>query len=244
MTAEVDNSRSMVYNSFMNDYKAPELKIIAHAENAFTSSFAVPRQSGLVKNVTRIVFEPEFCKEGILNGIDEFSHLWILWLFSGETGKQWSPTVRPPKLGGNVRKGVFATRSPIRPNPVGLSLVKIKSINSLGKNQYIEVEGADLINGTPIIDIKPYVPYCDCRPEALGGFSDPEKHALEVKFTDAAAKKLPENTLSALHDILALDPRPGYGGDESKIYRFEYSDYKISFSVKDQTLTVLSAEKK
>ena len=244
MTAEVDNSRSMVYNSFMNDYKAPELKIIAHAENAFTSSFAVPRQSGLVKNVTRIVFEPEFCKEGILNGIDEFSHLWILWLFSGETGKQWSPTVRPPKLGGNVRKGVFATRSPIRPNPVGLSLVKIKSINSLGKNQYIDVEGADHINGTPIIDIKPYVPYCDCRPEALGGFSDPEKHALEVKFTDAAAKKLPENTLSALHDILALDPRPGYGGDESKIYRFEYSDYKISFSVKDQTLTVLSAEKK
>ena len=244
MTAEVDNSRSMVYNSFMNDYKAPELKIIAHAENAFTSSFAVPRQSGLVKNVTKIVFETEYCKEGILNGIDEFSHLWILWLFSGETGKQWSPTVRPPKLGGNVRKGVFATRSPIRPNPVGLSLVKIKSINSLGKNQYIEVEGADLINGTPIIDIKPYVPYCDCRPEALGGFSDPEKHALEVKFTDAAAKKLPENTLSALHDILALDPRPGYGGDESKIYRFEYSDYKISFSVKDQTLTVLSAEKK
>ena len=244
MTAEVDNSRSMVYNSFMNDYKAPELKIIAHAENAFTSSFAVPRQSGLVKNVTRIVFEPEFCKEGILNGIDEFSHLWILWLFSGETGKQWSPTVRPPKLGGNVRKGVFATRSPIRPNPVGLSLVKIKSINSLGKNQYIEVEGADLINGTPIIDIKPYVPYCDCRPEALGGFSDPEKHALEVKFSDKAAKNLPCDILSALRDVLALDPRPGYGGDESKIYRFEYSDYKISFSVKDQTLTVLSAEKK
>lgn len=244
MTAEVDNSRSMVYNSFMNDYKAPELKIIAHAENAFTSSFAVPRQSGLVKNVTRIVFEPEYCRTGILKGLEDFSHIWILWIFSGEVGKEWSPTVRPPKLGGNVRKGVFATRSPIRPNPVGLSLVKIKSINSLGKNQYIEVEGADLINGTPIIDIKPYVPYCDCRPEALGGFSDPEKHALEVKFTDAAAKKLPENTLSALHDILALDPRPGYGGDESKIYRFEYSDYKISFSVKDQTLTVLSAEKK
>lgn len=244
MTAEVDNSRSMVYNSFMNDYKAPELKIIAHAENAFTSSFAVPRQSGLVKNVTRIVFEPEFCKEGILNGIDEFSHLWILWLFSGETGKQWSPTVRPPKLGGNKRKGVFATRSPLRPNPVGLSSVRLLSVCSSGKNQYIEVEGADLINGTPIIDVKPYVPYCDCHADALGGFSDPEKHALSVKFSDKAAKNLPCDILSALRDVLALDPRPGYSRDENKIYRFEYADYNISFSVKDKTLTVLSAEKK
>ena len=244
MTAEVDNSRSMVYNSFMNDYKAPELKIIAHAENAFTSSFAVPRQSGLVKNVTRIVFEPEFCKEGILNGIDEFSHLWILWLFSGETGKQWSPTVRPPKLGGNRRKGVFATRSPLRPNPVGLSSVRLLSVCSSGKTQYLEVEGADLINGTPIIDVKPYVPYCDCHADALGGFSDPEKHALSVKFSDEAAKTLPGDILSALRDVLALDPRPGYSRDENKIYRFEYADYNISFSVKNKTLTVLSAEKK
>lgn len=222
----------------------PELKIIAHAENDFTSSFAVPRQSGLTKNVTRIVFEPEICKEGILKGLQDFSHIWILWIFSGDVGKEWSPTVRPPKLGGNVRKGVFATRSPLRPNPIGLSSAKILSINASGKNQYIEVEGADLINGTPIIDVKPYVPYCDCHPEALGGFSDPEKHALAVEFSESAAKNFPENTLSALRDILALDPRPGYSRDENKVYRFEYADYNISFSVKDQTLTVLSAEKK
>lgn len=222
----------------------PELKIIAHAENDFTSSFAVPRQSGLTKNVTRIVFEPEICKEGILKGLQDFSHIWILWIFSGDIGKEWSPTVRPPKLGGNVRKGVFATRSPLRPNPIGLSSAKILSINASGKNQYIEVEGADLINGTPIIDVKPYVPYCDCHPDALGGFSDPEKHALAVEFSESAAKNFPENTLSALRDILALDPRPGYSRDENKVYRFEYADYNISFSVKDQTLTVLSAEKK
>lgn len=226
------------------DKLLPELKIIAHAENDFTSSFAVPRQSGLTKNVTRIVFEPEICKEGILKGVEDFSHIWILWIFSGDVGKEWSPTVRPPKLGGNVRKGVFATRSPLRPNPIGLSSAKILSINASGKNQYIEVEGADLINGTPIVDVKPYVPYCDCHPEALGGFSDPEKHALAVEFSESAAKNLPENTLSALRDILALDPRPGYSSDENKVYRFEYSDYNISFSVKDQTLTVLSAEKK
>ncbi len=226
------------------DKLLPELKIIAHAENDFTSSFAVPRQSGLTKNVTRIVFEPEICKEGILKGLQDFSHIWILWIFSCDVGKEWSPTVRPPKLGGNVRKGVFATRSPLRPNPIGLSSAKILSINASGKNQYIEVEGADLINGTPIIDVKPYVPYCDCHPEALGGFSDPEKHALAVELSESAAKNLPENTLSALRDILALDPRPGYSRDENKVYRFEYSDYNISFSVKDQTLTVLSAEKK
>lgn len=226
------------------DKLLPELKIIAHAENDFTSSFAVPRQSGLTKNVTRIVFEPEICKEGILKGLQDFSHIWILWIFSGDVGKEWSPTVRPPKLGGNVRKGVFATRSPLRPNPIGLSSAKILSINASGKNQYIEVEGADLINGTPIIDVKPYVPYCDCHPEALGGFSDPEKHALAVEFSESAAKNLPENTLSALRDILALDPRPGYSRDENKVYRFEYADYNISFSVKDQTLTVLSSEKK
>lgn len=226
------------------DKLLPELKIIAHAENDFTSSFAVPRQSGLTKNVTRIVFEPEICKEGILKGLQDFSHIWILWIFSCDVGKEWSPTVRPPKLGGNVRKGVFATRSPLRPNPIGLSSAKILSINASGKNQYIEVEGADLINGTPIIDVKPYVPYCDCHPEALGGFSDPEKHALAVEFSESAAKNLPENTLSALRDILALDPRPGYSRDENKVYRFEYADYNISFSVKDQTLTVLSAEKK
>lgn len=226
------------------DKLLPELKIIAHAENDFTSSFAVPRQSGLTKNVTRIVFEPEICKEGILKGVEDFSHIWILWIFSCDVGKEWSPTVRPPKLGGNVRKGVFATRSPLRPNPIGLSSAKILSINASGKNQYIEVEGADLINGTPIIDVKPYVPYCDCHPDALGGFSDPEKHALAVEFSESAAKNLPENTLSALRDILALDPRPGYSRDENKVYRFEYADYNISFSVKDQTLTVLSAEKK
>lgn len=226
------------------DKLLPELKIIAHAENDFTSSFAVPRQSGLTKNVTRIVFEPEYCRTGILKGLEDFSHAWILWIFSGEVGKKWSPTVRPPKLGGNVRKGVFATRSPLRPNPIGLSSAKILSINASGKNQYIEVEGADLINGTPIIDVKPYVPYCDCHPEALGGFSDPEKHALAVEFSESAAKNLPENTLSSLRDILALDPRPGYSSDENKVYRFEYSDYNISFSVKDLTLTVLSAEKK
>lgn len=222
----------------------PELKIIAHAENDFTSSFAVPRQSGLAKNVTKIVFEPEICKEGILKGLQDFSHIWILWIFSGDVGKEWSPTVRPPKLGGNVRKGVFATRSPLRPNPIGLSSAKILSINASGKNQYIEVEGADLINGTPIVDVKPYVPYCDCHPEALGGFSDPEKHALAVEFSESTAKNLPENTLSALRNILALDPRPGYSRDENKVYRFEYADYNISFSVKDQTLTVLSSEKK
>lgn len=243
MTAEVDNSRSMVYNSFMNDYKAPELKIIAHAENAFTSSFAVPRQSGLVKNVTRIVFEPEFCKEGILNGIDEFSHLWILWLFSGETGKQWSPTVRPPKLGGNKRKGVFATRSPLRPNPVGLSSVRLLSVCSSGKTQYLEVEGADLINGTPIIDVKPYVPYCDCHSDASMGFADGEKHALDVVFSPDAAENLPKDLLRELKDVLSLDPRPGYQHDENKVYKFEYGNFTLSFSVKESVLTVLSANK-
>lgn len=228
----------------MNNIVLPELKIIARAENDFTSSFAVPRQSGLAKNVTKIVFEPEYSKEGVLKGLEEFSHLWILWIFSGDLGKEWSPTVRPPKLGGNVRKGVFATRSPLRPNPIGLSSAKILSINASGKNQYIEVEGADLINGTPIIDVKPYVPYCDCREGASSGFSHSEKHDLSVNFSREATENLTDEIIASLNDILSLDPRPGYSRNESKIYRFEYSDYNIAFSVKDNILTVLSAEKK
>ena len=241
MTAEVDNFRSMVYNSFMNDYKAPELKIIAHAENAFTSSFAAPRQSGLVKNVTRIVFEPEFCKEGILNGIDEFSHLWILWLFSGETGKQWSPTVRPPKLGGNRRKAVFATRSPFRPNPIGLSSVKLEQVvmdEKLGPT--LIVSGADLMDGTPILDIKPYLPYADSHPDAAGSFAQEHREdGIEVDFPTNLLECLPEDKRQAALAVLEQDPRAAYNKKADYVYGLSFAGYDIRFTVGGGVLTVI-----
>ena len=190
----------------------PEIKIIAHIENDFTEKFGIPRQSGLADVPSRIVFEPEYRVAEAFRGLEGFSHLWILWLFSEAMGKKWSPTVRPPRLGGNTRMGVFATRSPFRPNSIGLSSVKISGIDlNSPDGPVITVTGADIMNGTPIIDIKPYLAYTDSHPEALSGFALADRSdILTVDFPPELLEKVPEEKRHGLIKILAQDPRPSY----------------------------------
>lgn len=241
----VDFLRIILYYIFMNNIHGDSLnvKIIARLHSDFPSKFAVPRQSGMHSLSSFIVFEPEFRKEGILSGLEEFSHLWALWIFSHEADKPWSPTVRPPKLGGNVRKGVFATRSPFRPNPIGMSCLKIVRVIRGDKGPVIEVSGADMTDGTPIIDIKPYVPYADCRPEAKGGFSTPGLHSLRVNIDDKLLSVVPEEKRKGFTDVLALDPRPAYHNDPERIYKFEFSGLSVAFCVDGDVLTVVSVKK-
>lgn len=211
------------------------LKVIARIKTDFPSKFGIPRQSGLVKTVGKIVFENEFSDPAALKGLESFSHLWLIWGFSETDGKPWSPTVRPPRLGGNKKVGVFATRSPFRPNPIGLSSVEILEI----KKGEITVSGADLMDGTPIYDIKPYIPYTDCHTDAVGGFSDEVlNNDLEVYIPDEFKSVLKEE-LSVLSEILSGDPRPHYQNDPDRIYAFEFSKFHIEFKVKDKTLTVI-----
>ncbi len=218
-----------------------ELKIIAHIETDFKTKFGIPRQSGLVDLEALIIFEPEYRNDDALRGIEDFSHIWLIWNFSKAQRHTWSPTVRPPRLGGNKRIGVFATRSPFRPNPIGLSSVKLLGkVKIPNQGTALRVSGADLMNGTPIYDIKPYLAYTDSHPDAIGGFADKKLNdSLEVEFPPDLLKIIPENKQNALLELLSEDPRPHYISDNNRIYGFEFSDFEIKFKVEDGLLTVV-----
>ena len=216
------------------------MKIIARIRNAYDGKFGVPRQSGLVEQVvSTVVFEPEYRVAEALRGIEEFSHLWLIWAFDRAEREEWSPTVRPPRLGGNQRVGVFATRSPYRPNAIGLSCVRLLGMEKSGEGTVLKVAGADLMNGTPIYDIKPYLPYADCRPEATGGFTDrTEKRTVKVDIPGKTAKGINAQELEALKAVLEQDPRPAYQDDPERVYAFEFGGKHVEFKVNDHVLTV------
>ena len=222
------------------------MKPIAHIENDLSTKFGVPRQSGLIdKLMGRIIFEPEYRNPDALRGLEDFSHIWLLWDFSeAHTEGGWSPTVRPPRLGGNRRMGVFATRSPFRPNPIGLSSVRITQIEqSTPRGPIIHVEGADLMNGTPIFDIKPYLPYTDAHPEATGGFTDEtrQQSPLEVTGLEHIESIVNSEQLSVLRQILASDPRPHYQNDPARIYGLSFAGLDIHFRITENKVMVLDA---
>ena len=217
-------------------------KIIARIKSDFREKFGIPRQSGLVQNLRATIrFEQEFRNADALRGLDGFSHLWIMWIFSENIRSTWSPTVRPPRLGGNKRLGVFATRSSFRPNPIALSCVKIEGINLDGpEGPEIVVSGADLMDGTPIVDIKPYLPYTDAHPEAIGGFADAVlRNKLHVKNPEALAN-LSEEKCIALIEVLEQDPRPAYQNDPERIYGFPFGEHEVKFKVAGDELEVVS----
>ena len=218
------------------------MKVIAHIENDLKTKFGVPRQSGLAKALeSRIVFEPEYRNAEALRGLEGFSHIWLLWDFSESHRDGWSPTVRPPRLGGNRRVGVFASRSPFRPNPIGLSAVKIKRLElSSPRGPVICVEGADLMNGTPILDIKPYLPFADSIPEARGGYTDEthKQEPLEVVGLEQLSNCLTPTQLQALQQILSSDPRPHYQSDPERVYCIEYAGREILFRVEEKVVKI------
>jgi len=217
------------------------MKIIARIRNDYTTKFAIPRQSGIANELkSEIIFEKEFRNPDAIKGIGEYSHLWLIWNFSESERPDWKPTVRPPRLGGNSRVGVFATRSPFRPNPIGLSCVKLEEVRTTaGEGTVLVVSGADLMNGTPIYDIKPYLAYTDSHPEAVCGFADEVKgYALKVEFPDELLEKCPAEKRGSLISILSNDPRPSYQNDPDRIYGFEFSGLEIRFSVANGVLTV------
>jgi len=222
-----------------------EMKIIGRIHTDFPTKFGIPRQSGVVAALKgRIVFETEYRNVDALRGIDGFSHLWLVWLFSGAVREDWSPTVRPPILGGNKRVGVFATRSPFRPNPIGLSSVKLERVElDTPEGPVLVVSGADLMDGTPIFDIKPYIPYADSHPEATEGFrSGGWNRMLEVDFPEELLAKVSENQREALMGVLKNDPRPSYHNDPERVYGFPFGDMEIKFMVKDKILQVVEIE--
>ncbi len=218
---------------------------IAHIRNAFPTKFGLPRQSGLAPNlISTIVFEPEYRVPEALRGIETYSHLWLIWGFHQAiregTDQSWRPTVRPPRLGGNTRMGVFATRSPFRPNPLGLTVVRLLSAEETPEGHVLHVSGADMMDGTPIYDIKPYLPYVDSVPEAVGGFTEETKaHRLAVEVPEALLERIPEADRAALPDVLAQDPRPAYQQDENRVYGFAYAGRDVRFTVRDGLLTVV-----
>ena len=217
------------------------IQVIARMHSDFATKFGIPRQSGLVEELrSTIVFEPEFRNPDALRGIEGFSHLWIIWQFSEAVRQGWSPTVRPPRLGGNTRLGVFATRSPFRPNNLGLSSVKLLGVEHT--EQYgtvLHVGGADLMDGTPIFDIKPYIPYSDCHTEATGGFTDTAgEFLLKVDFPENLLYILPEEKREAAIGVLSHDPRPSYQNDPNRVYGFGFAGMEVKFSVQNDVLTV------
>lgn len=217
------------------------MEIIATIRSDFPTKFGIPRQSGLVEELrATVVFEPEYRNPDALRGLEDFSHLWLIWQFSEAVRDKWSPTVRPPRLGGNTRMGVFATRSPFRPNPIGLSCVRLEGIRrepELG--HVLEVSGADLMDGTPILDIKPYVPYADSHPRAAGGFAGPDGGPiLEVRVPEELLSRVPLDKREALLGVLSHDPRPPYQQDPDRVYGLDFAGLNIRFSVQDQVLTV------
>ena len=214
---------------------------IARMRSDFASKFGIPRQSGLVEELrSTIVFEPEFRNPDALRGIEEFSHLWIIWQFSEAVRQGWSPTVRPPRLGGNTRMGVFATRSPFRPNNLGLSSVRLLGVEQTKDfGMVLHVGGADLMDGTPIFDIKPYIPYGDCHMDATGGFTDRAgEFLLDVDFPRELLEKLPPDKREAAKAVLSHDPRPSYQRNEDRIYGMTFAGQDIRFTVREDTLTV------
>ncbi len=220
-----------------------EIRPIARMHSDFPSKFGIPRQSGLVEELrSTIVFEPEFRCDDALRGIEGFSHLWLIWQFSEAVRTEWSPTVRPPRLGGNVRMGVFATRSPFRPNSLGLSCVKLLGVEQTEQfGTVLHVGGADLMNGTPIVDIKPYIPYSDAHPDALGGFTDTASDfLLQVDFPDTLLRMLPEEKRQAAVGVLSHDPRPSYQRTPERVYGLSFGGFDIRFRVEEKVLTVLS----
>ena len=217
------------------------LRIVARVQSDFQEKFGIPRQSGLVEALrSLVVFEPEYRNPDALRGIEGFSHLWLIWQFSEAVRTKWSPTVRPPRLGGNQRLGVFATRSPFRPNPIGLSCVRLEALRQDPKlGPVLEVSGADLLDGTPVYDIKPYRPYADCRPEAIGGFAaDAPEAALRVVIPEPLLELIPVRKRDALRGVLALDPRPSYHDDPDRIYGLRFAGLDLRFRVDGEELTV------
>lgn len=218
---------------------------IARMRSDFPTKFGIPRQSGLVEELrSTIVFEPEFRNPDTLRGIEGFSHLWLIWQFSEAVRDNWSPTVRPPRLGGNTRMGVFATRSPFRPNNLGLSCVKLLGIEQAPEGTVIHVAGADLMDGTPIFDIKPYIPYSDAFPDARGGFTDTASDfLLNVDFPTELLNQLPQEKQAAAIAVLSHDPRPSYQRKPDRVYGLSFAGYDIRFTVNEDTLTVQSIVK-
>ena len=217
------------------------MKTIARIRSDFAGKFGVPRQSGLVEALeARVVFEPEYRNPAALRGLEGFSHIWLVWVFDQAVRAEWSPTVRPPRLGGNARLGVFATRSPFRPNPIALSAVTLAGMEKTREwGTVLRVRGADLMDGTPILDIKPYLPYADCRPEAVGGFaSAPAGETLAVECLPELWEKVPPQRREALRAVLALDPRPRYQEDPERVYGFGFAGLEVRFSVEGGVLRV------
>ena len=219
------------------------IKAIARIRSDFPTKFGIPRQAGIVEELeARIVFEPEYRNPDALRGLEGFSHIWLIWQFSQAVREDWSPTVRPPRLGGNTRMGVFATRSPFRTNALGLSCVRLLGIEDTEEGRTLRVAGADLMDGTPIFDIKPYIPYADCKPEAESGFAPDPGAQLTVEFLPEAEKHIPPEKRQALRGVLANDPRPRYKQDGERVYALEFAGREVKFQVKDKVLRVLSAE--
>ena len=217
------------------------MKPVARIRSDFPTKFGIPRQAGLVEALTAtVVFEPEFRDPEALRGIEDFSHLWLIWEFSAAKRDSWSPTVRPPRLGGNTRVGVFATRSPFRPNPIGLSCVRLLGVeHTHDAGTVLHVAGADLMDGTPIFDIKPYIPYADCHPDATEGFTAPgQDYLLEVDIPQRLLARIPENRREALKGVLAQDPRPSYQRDPERVYGFGFAGLEVRFTVRDGVLLV------
>lgn len=223
-----------------------ELQVIARVNSPFAGKFGVPRQSGLVPEVeSELVFEPGFRNPDALRGIEGFSHLWLIWQFSENADRGWSPTVRPPRLGGNARMGVFATRSPFRPNPLGLSCVRLLGVRwEDSRGPVLRLGGADLVDGTPIYDIKPYIAYADSIPDAAGGFTGgeaPKKYPVQIP--EQLAAKLPASLLEGLTGVLACDPRPSYQKDGERVYAMDYGGYTVRFRVTDGAVMVTEIER-
>lgn len=215
---------------------------IARMHSDFASKFGIPRQSGLVQQLrSTIVFEPEYRCDDALRGIEDYSHLWLIWQFSEAVRQGWSPTVRPPRLGGNTRMGVFATRSPFRPNNLGLSCVRLLDVvHTQRYGTVLEVGGADLMDGTPILDIKPYIPYADCHSDATGGFTDgASDFVLRVSFPENLLARLPQDKQAAALEVLSHDPRPSYQRSPGRVYGLGFAGYNIRFTVEEDLLTVV-----
>ncbi len=222
-----------------------ELKEIGHIKSDFPTKFGLPRQSGIINELkSHIVFEKDFSTAEAFRGLSEYTHIWVLWGFSETVREAWSPTVRPPRLGGNKRVGVFATRSPFRPNPIGLSCVKLGRLDFVSGQAVLEIFGGDMMDGTPVYDIKPYLPYADSKPDASGGFSEAVMgDRLDVFVPEALSEKLSEEKLRGLIKLLRSDPRPSYQNDESRIYGFKYAGFEIKFTVSSLVATVVAIEK-
>ena len=221
--------------------EAMTLKVIAHIRTAFPTKFGIPRQSGLVDSLRgEIIFTPEYRSADAVRGLEDFSHIWLVWQFSGAVRDTWSPTVRPPRLGGNTRMGVFATRSPFRPNPLGLSSVKLEGIEMRPEvGPVLLVRGADLMDGTPIYDIKPYIPYADCHPDAAAGFTaQTQFHNVEVVCPEEVWAQVPAAERAGLRGVLENDPRPSYQHDPKRVYGREFAGLEVHFKVDGDTLTV------